>query len=76
MRIATSFISREQAQLNLNRETAQGFEGVRKTTAAAWEKLMGRIAVEGSQERKETFYSCLYRALKYPRKIYERKRCR
>ena len=72
MRIATSFISPQQAQVNLNRETAQGFEGVRKTTAAAWEKLLGRIAVEGSQERKKTFYSCLYRALKYPRKIYER----
>lgn len=72
MRIATSFISPDQAQLNLERETAGGFEGVRKTTAAAWEKLMGRISVEGSPERKETFYSCLYRALKYPRKIYER----
>jgi predicted alpha-1,2-mannosidase len=72
MRIATSFISAEQAQVNLDRETAQGFEGVRKASASAWEKLMGRISVEGSQERKETFYSCLYRALKYPRKIYER----
>ncbi|RYG70675.1 glycoside hydrolase family 92 protein, partial [bacterium] len=71
MRMATSFISPEQAEVNLNRETAQGFEGVRKTTAAAWEKLLERIAVEGSEERKETFYSSLYRALKYPRKIYE-----
>ena len=72
MRIATSFISPAQAQINLNRETAPGFEGVRKTTAAAWETLMRRFSVEGSRERKETFYSCLYRALKYPRKIYER----
>lgn len=72
MRIATSFISPEQAQVNLDRETAQGFEGVRKNTATAWEKLMGRIAVTGSKEREETFYSCLYRALKYPRKIYEK----
>lgn len=71
MRIATSFISPEQAQINLDRETAQGFEGMRKATATAWEKMLGRISVEGSQERKETFYSCLYRALKYPRKIYE-----
>ncbi|MES2460372.1 MAG: GH92 family glycosyl hydrolase [Armatimonadota bacterium] len=71
MRISTSFISPEQAQLNLQRETVQGFEGVRKSTAVAWETLMDRIAVDGSQERKETFYSCLYRALKYPRKIYE-----
>ena len=71
MRIATSFISPEQARLNLNRETAQGFEGVRKNTADAWKKLLGRIEVEGNQERKATFYSCLYRSLKYPRKIYE-----
>jgi predicted alpha-1,2-mannosidase len=71
MRIATSFISPEQAQINLERETAQGFEGVRKTTASAWEKLLSRISVDGPQERKDTFYSSLYRALKYPRKIYE-----
>ena len=72
MRIATSFISPQQAQVNLERETSQGFEGVRQNSASAWEKLLGRISVEGSQERKETFYSSLYRALKYPRKIYER----
>jgi predicted alpha-1,2-mannosidase len=72
MRIATSFISPEQARLNLERETAGGFEAVRKTTADAWEKMLGRIAVQGDPERQQTFYSCLYRALKYPRKIYER----
>ena len=71
MRIATSFISPQQARINLNRETAGGFEGVRKTTADAWGKLLGRISVKGTPEREATFYSCLYRALKYPRKIYE-----
>lgn len=72
MRIATSFISPEQARINLERETSQGFEAVRHTTASAWERMLDRIAVEGSTERKRTFYSCLFRALKYPRKIYER----
>ena len=71
MRIATSFISREQARINLNRETSQGFESVRQTTANAWEKLLNRVELAGSEERKATFYSCLYRALKYPRKMYE-----
>ncbi len=71
MRIATSFVSPEQAQTNLNRETRNGFEATRKATADAWEKLLDRIAVEGPEERKRTFYSCLFRALKYPRKIYE-----
>lgn len=72
MRIATSFISPEQAWTNLNRETGKGFDAVRSSTAAAWEKMLDRISVEGSLERKRTFYSCLFRALKYPRKIYER----
>ncbi|MGV3616293.1 MAG: GH92 family glycosyl hydrolase [Fimbriimonas sp.] len=72
MRIATSFISPEQARINLERETAGGFEGVRKATADGWERLLSRISVEGSEERKRTFYSCLFRALKYPRKIHER----
>lgn len=72
MRIATSFISPEQARVNLERETASGFDGVRTSTAAAWERLLDRISVQGSPERERTFYSCLYRALKYPRKIYER----
>jgi predicted alpha-1,2-mannosidase len=74
MRIATSFISPEQAQVNLDREAAMGFEGMRKNTADAWERLLSRISVEGSLERRKTFYSCLFRALKYPRKIHEKNR--
>lgn len=74
MRIATSFISPEQAQLNLKQETSGGFAVVRKTSADAWEKLLSRIDVDGALERKKTFYSCLFRALKYPRKLYEKNR--
>lgn len=72
LRIATSFISPEQAELNLQRETATGFDGMRKSTANAWENLLGRIDVSGDPAREDTFYTCLYRALKYPRKIYEK----
>ena len=72
MRIATSFISPEQARLNLDQETAGGFEAVRKATADAWEGMLDRIDVRGTEERKKTFYSCLYRALKYPRRLDER----
>ncbi len=71
MRIATSFISPEQAELNLDRETAKGFEASRRSTADAWEKMLSRFEVKGPQEREETFYSCLYRSLKFPRKLYE-----
>lgn len=71
MRIATSFISFEQAELNLSRETDKGFDIVRRETADKWEKLLGRIDVEGPVERQQTFYSSLFRALKFPRNISE-----
>ena len=67
MQIATSFISHEQARRNLLHETVGGFEAIREKTAATWESLLSRIGVEGPEERKRTFYSCLFRALKYPR---------
>lgn len=71
MKIATSFISPEQAELNLRRETSKGFAAVRDTTATAWENLLGRIEVKGDPEREKTFYTCLYRALKFPRQLTE-----
>jgi predicted alpha-1,2-mannosidase len=71
VRIATSFISPDQAWHNLDVETRGGFDAVRQRTAAAWEQKLGRIAVDGTPEQMATFYSCLYRAMKFPHKIYE-----
>lgn len=71
MRFATSFISPEQAQINLARETKDGFEAMRTKSETAWNELLGRITLEGDAERKQTFYTCLWRTLKYPRKAFE-----
>lgn len=71
LRIATSYISPEQAWHNLQVETRGGFDAVRQRTATAWDEKLSRITVDGTPDQQATFYSCLYRAMKFPHKIYE-----
>ncbi|MDN3587114.1 GH92 family glycosyl hydrolase [Pedobacter aquatilis] len=70
---ASSFISFEQAELNLKRELASDNFDVTKTKAkAVWNKTLSKIAVEGGTiDQMRTFYSCLYRTLFFPNKLYE-----
>jgi predicted alpha-1,2-mannosidase len=72
-RVASSFISPEQAMLNLEREIAgRGFDEVRDAARNRWNDELGRFRVEGgSDDRMRTFYSTLYRTLLFPRKFYE-----
>lgn len=73
MRVASSFISEEQAELNLKRELASdSFEATEQKGRDIWNKTLGRIKVEGgSDEQTRTFYSSLYRMLFFPNKLYE-----
>jgi predicted alpha-1,2-mannosidase len=72
-RIATSFISFEQAALNLRREVGQhSVEQLRTSAAARWNDHLNRIEIEGaSEEQRRIFYSCLYRTLLFPRTWHE-----
>lgn len=71
--VASSFISPEQAELNLKRETGgKDFEQIRKEGKDAWNKELNRIRVEGGTiDQQRTFYSCLYRMILFPRSFYE-----
>lgn len=73
VKVASSFISHEQAQLNLNREIgSDDFETTRAKGLKKWEDELGRIQVEGKDLNQiKTFYSCLYRVLLFPRSFYE-----
>ena len=73
IKVASSFISLEQAQLNLNREIGKdSFKETKTKAKKAWENELGRIVVEGKNtDQLKTFYSCLYRVLLFPRKFYE-----
>lgn len=73
LRVASSFISFEQAELNLSREIgAQTFAQIKTKAKAAWHTELSKIKVEGgTEDQLKTFYSCLYRMLLFPRKFYE-----
>ncbi|RAW03516.1 GH92 family glycosyl hydrolase [Pseudochryseolinea flava] len=73
VRVASSFISAEQAQLNLDRELASdSFDATKVKAEGRWEKELSRIRVEGGTvQERQTFYSCLYRILLFPRSFYE-----
>ena len=73
MKIATSFLSIEQAERNLAREVGdRDFETVRTQARQVWEQALGRIEVEGGTEAQQrVFASCLYRMHLFPRKWHE-----
>lgn len=72
--VATSFISFEQAQLNLERELlALSFDEVREQTAQAWERHLALIEVEDRDQAKvQAFDQYLYRLFLFPQTFYER----
>jgi predicted alpha-1,2-mannosidase len=73
MRVASSFISGEQAELNLKRELADdSFDATAQKGKEVWNKTLSRVSVEGgSVDQTRTFYSSLYRMLFFPNKLYE-----
>ncbi len=71
--VATSYISFEQAKLNLKQDTAgKDFDTIKIEAESLWEEYLSRIEIETDCEKQmKTFYSCMYRAFLYPHKCYE-----
>ncbi len=71
-RVASSFISFEQAERNLKELGDDSFDEVRAKGEAIWNTELSRIMVDGgTDDQLKTFYSCLYRVMLFPRKFYE-----
>ena len=72
LRAASSFISLDQAWINLEEVGDKTFAQVRDEARQRWNDVLGRIQVGGgTEDQYRTFYSCLYRATLFPRKFYE-----
>jgi predicted alpha-1,2-mannosidase len=73
LRVASSFISIEQAEISLQREVGKdNFDATCAKAKATWNKTLSHLAVEGGTvDQTRTFYSCLYRMLFFPNKMYE-----
>ncbi|MBK5719675.1 GH92 family glycosyl hydrolase [Dysgonomonas sp. Marseille-P4677] len=71
-RIASSFISPEQAELNLKELGNNSFDQIAQQGRDRWNEVLGRIVVEDENiDNLRTFYSCLYRSVLFPRSFYE-----
>ena len=71
-RVASSFISLQQALLNLEELGHDNLESVKEKGRQRWNEVLSRIEVEdGNVDHLRTFYSCLYRSVLFPRCFYE-----
>jgi alpha-1,2-mannosidase, putative len=73
-KVASSYISPEQAELNLQSELGKfaRLEDAKAAGAAAWNRYLSKIVVEGgTDEQLRTFYSCFFRASLFPRMFFE-----
>lgn len=72
VRVASSFISAEQAERNLKELGTESFDALVAQGRQAWNSELGRIAVSGGTlDQLRVFYTCLYRSLLFPRMFYE-----
>ena len=71
-RVASSFISYEQAWQNFKEVEDKDFETIKNEGRDQWNDVLGRIKVEDPNvDNIRTFYSALYRSLLFPRKFHE-----
>lgn len=71
--VASSFISHEQAERNLQIEIGDAtFDETAAKARHVWNELLNRLQVEGgTDEERRTFYSALYRSVLFPHTFYE-----
>jgi predicted alpha-1,2-mannosidase len=71
-KVASSFISEEQALLNLRELGDDTFDTIAEKGESRWNEVLGRIRVEDDNiDNLRTFYSNLYRTLLFPRNLSE-----
>jgi predicted alpha-1,2-mannosidase len=72
VRVASSFISPEQAERNLLELGTRDFDAVVNAARDRWNEVLGRVEIDDDNvDRKRTFYSCLYRSTLFPRSFHE-----
>ena len=72
VKVASSFISYEQAERNLEEIGLDNFDELKEKGKETWNKELSRIKIEGgTPDQIKTFYSTLYRSLLFPRKFFE-----
>jgi len=70
VKVALSSVSIEGAKKNLAEEIPSwDFDGVKEAARNDWEKVLSRIAIDGSDEQKRIFYTSMYHLFIHPNNI-------
>ena len=72
--VAKGFITPQALEQNLKElgNKNNGFEKLKAGVKSKWEKVLNTVQAEGgTDEQMKTFYSCLYRTVMFPNKLYE-----
>lgn len=71
-KVASSFISVEQAELNLKELDGKSFDQLVQHGRNEWNNVLGKIMVQDDNiDNLRTFYSCYYRSVLFPRSFFE-----
>ena len=72
LQVASSFISADQAELNLKELGGRNIDQIAEAGRDRWNEVLGRIKVEDNNvDNLRSFYSCLYRSVLFPRDLSE-----
>lgn len=70
--MASSYISYEQAEYNLERDKFVGdFDSLVAENEKIWNSYLSRVEIQADEDKMKTFYSCMYRVFLFPHKAYE-----
>lgn len=70
--LGTSYLSVDYARNGVAREVqGKTYAEVKEETKRKWNALLSKIDIKDTEEKKRTFYSCLYRCFLFPRIFYE-----
>ena len=71
-RVASSFISFEQAELNMKELGDLSLEQLKEKGKQRWNEVLGKVEIESDNlDQLRTFYSALYRTVLFPRMFHE-----
>lgn len=73
VKIASSFISLDQAVTNYSRELeGKDLNKIKEEAKRQWNKELSKIKVKGgTEDEQRTFYTAMYRSMLFPRKVHE-----
>lgn len=67
VKVGISYVSIENARQNLHAEQPEfDFSGTKKAAELAWNTLLKRVQLKGTEENKTLFYTALYHSLIHP----------